>query len=81
MFNYIVTNARSLAPKMRSAIENFNELDLSLAIITESWLKDGKRLEECVGDLEMGENIRMIHKNRAAKKTRPNGRRRSSNHV
>ena len=67
-FNYIVTNARSLAPKMRSLIENFVELDLSMAIVTESWLRDGSKLDECSSDLEMGKNLKIIRKNRPTKR-------------
>ena len=45
-FNYAFTNARSLAPKMGSFIDTFTELDLAFAVVTESWLRDGKELRK-----------------------------------
>ena len=67
-FNFIVTNARSLAPKIQSLADCFEELDLGLALITESWLRDGKKLSEYKDDLEMGEEIELIHRNRQDRK-------------
>lgn len=60
----LVTNARSLAPKIRSLISMFDELDLHFAIITESWLKDGQTLDRDVIDLEYGSELKIIYKNR-----------------
>ena len=58
----MVTNARSLAPKIQSMIDNFSELDLNVAIVAESWLKPGESLEREINDLSEGENIGIIHK-------------------
>ena len=69
----LLANARSLAPKMESLIEYFTEHDLHAAIITESWLKDGEALEEAKTDLEMGEDISIIHRNRRSKRGRTAG--------
>ena len=42
----INTNARSLCPKVNSLITCFEELEASLAIVTETWLTDGERLSD-----------------------------------
>ena len=57
-------NARSLNNKVGSLIEVFEEYELSAAILTETWFKDGGRLEEELMDLEEAENIQIIAKNR-----------------
>lgn len=51
-FRYILANARSLTPKIESLLDYFDELDLHMAIVTESWLKPGKELEKNLRDLE-----------------------------
>ena len=45
------TNARSLSPKIHSLLDNFRELQLDLAVVTESWLASGERLDEDLVDL------------------------------
>ena len=72
-FRFIVSNARSLAPKISSLIDNFNELDLNLAIITESWLRPGTGLAQDSTDLEHGEGLKIIHKSRPSKRGRTAG--------
>ena len=42
--NIINANARSLNNKVQSLIDVFDEYDLSAAIITETWFKDGGEL-------------------------------------
>ena len=69
----LLANARSLAPKIKSLIEYFEEYCLQIAIITESWLKYGDALDEAKSDLEMGENISIIHRNRLSKRGRTAG--------
>ena len=70
---FIVANARSLAPKIQSWIDSFDELDLHFSLMTESWLRDGFRLDQDVEDLELGKNIALIHKNRMSKKKKSVG--------
>ena len=67
-FDFIVTNARSLAPKIESVITAFNELDLHFAVIAESWLKECKNLSDDLDDLNDGENISIIHKSRKSRR-------------
>ena len=72
-FRYILSNARSLNPKIGSLIDCFNDLDLHLAIITESWLKPGRELEHDLQDLESGESLAIIHRSRPSKRNRTAG--------
>ena len=60
----MLTNARSLSPKIRSLHTMFEEHELDVALITESWLKDGSVLNRDVIDLEFGTNLKIIYKNR-----------------
>ena len=39
-FTFLNTNACSLIPKINSLIDCFDELDVSVAAITETWLND-----------------------------------------
>ena len=40
---FLLTNARSLSPKINSLIQYFADFELDLAVITESWLASGIR--------------------------------------
>ena len=67
-FTFLNTNARSLSPKINSLIECFDEMDASVAIVTETWLTDGGGLEEDLDMLEAGSglgsvvlNLSLIH--------------------
>ena len=60
----INTNARSLAPKIDSLIECFSELEVDVAVVTETWLKGGELLEKDISDLELGAGIGAVVKNR-----------------
>ena len=66
--NFVLTNARSLAPKMNSLVDYFEECDLTLAIVAESWLKPGAPLQEDLDDLEMGQNLRIVHHSRKSRR-------------
>ena len=74
MTNYkiLLTNARSLSPKINSLHDVFNEHCIDFALITESWLKDGGILDRDVLDLEHGTNMKIIYRNQSKKS---NGRR------
>ena len=63
-FNIMLTNARSLSPKIESLHTMFEEHCLDVAMITESWLKDGKILDRDIIDLEYGTDLKIIYKNR-----------------
>ena len=60
----INTNARSLCPKIDSLIDCMDETDASLAIVTETWLRDGDKLEQDIKDLSLEAGLGMLCKNR-----------------
>ena len=62
-----MTNARSLSPKIQSLHNYFSEFDLDVALVTESWLKDGAVLDRDLVDLEYGTDLKIIYKNRPAR--------------
>ena len=63
-FNLLLTNARSLAPKIDSLHNHFVELNVDIALVTESWLADGEVLDRDIVDLENAMNLKIIYKNR-----------------
>ena len=62
----INTNARSLCLEIDSLVDCLNETDSHLAVVTETWLRDGESLEEDVEDLVQGTGLGMLYKNREA---------------
>ena len=62
--NIINTNARSLCPKIDSLIDCFEELDGTIAVVTETWLADGPSLDADIGDLIRGAGLGMACLNR-----------------
>ena len=60
----INTNARSLCPKIDSLVTCFTELEVDLAVITETWLKDGPQLDTDLDDLDKGAGLKTITLNR-----------------
>ena len=54
-------------------VDYFNELDLAVALITESWLSEGKKLQHCIDDLNDGENIQILQKSRKSRRGRTAG--------
>ena len=71
----MLTNARSLFPKIKSLLNYFELFGLCFSIVTESWLANGTRLVEDLYELEHGTNLRLLYKNRPVK---PNSRRRTA---
>ena len=67
MYHILLTNAHSLSPKSESLQNYFEAHDLYVAIVSESWLKDGKTLNKDVIDLEYGSDLKKIYRNRPAK--------------
>ena len=60
----MLTNARSLLPKVGALVDAFDSLDLDAALITETWFKPGKDLQSRLDDLEGEHGIRVIHRSR-----------------
>ena len=73
VLNFILSNARSLAPKIVSLLDYFSDLDLHFSIITESWLKPGWGLENDIVDLNFGQDIDLLHKSRQSRRGRTAG--------
>ena len=62
--NIINTNVRSLRPKTKSFIDCFISLSLTIAIVTETWLANGSRLETDVENLLHGQGLAIHYLNR-----------------
>ena len=58
---FLLTNARSLSPKILSLVDSFDELQLHLAVVTESWLSDSEVLDNDLIDLEHGTDLKAIY--------------------
>ena len=63
-FTILLTNARSLGPKIVSLQNCFEAHDIDFALITESWLKNGDTLNRDVIDLEYGTGLKILYRNR-----------------
>ena len=59
----IYSNARSLCPKMDSLLECMEEIEVSLAVVTETWFRDSRMVEE-VADLSLGADVGLLYRNR-----------------
>ena len=68
--SFLITNARSLPPKIRSLITYFEELELHFALVTETWMSEGDRYDRNAKKLEDRDNLEIIRKSR---KTRGGG--------
>ena len=62
--NIANTNARSLRPKIKSFLQCFINLSLTFAIITETWLAHGSRLERDTESLILGHGLAVHYLNR-----------------
>lgn len=60
----INTNARSLCPKIDSLVACFEELRAHIAIVTETWFKDGPALDSDLLDLEHATGLGAVTLNR-----------------
>ena len=60
----INTNARSLCPKIDSLLDCITETESAISIVTETWMKDGKELEQLTQDLSLGAGVGMCNRNR-----------------
>ena len=60
----INTNARSLKPKMSCFLDNFKDLELTFAVISETWFSNNKEQEIAVKNLLLGHGLTVFAKNR-----------------
>ena len=67
--DFLLTNARSLGPKIQSALDNLSERRLHFAAVTETWLKSGQTLDGDLIDLEHGSGVKILYRNRPAQKS------------
>ena len=65
--NIINANARSLNNKMQSLIEVFEEYNISIAVLTETWFRTGRSLDREAEELESGQEIALITRNRSTR--------------
>ena len=72
---FLLTNARSLSPKINSFVDCVDMVGADITVVTESWLADGTQLEEDLRELEYGTDLCVVHKNRPV---RPSSRRRTA---
>ena len=61
---FINANARSLKPKIDSLHDCFVEKDLDLAFVTETWLQDGRELQETTDLLRENFALGLVARNR-----------------
>ena len=69
----LITNARSLLPKIDSLVDAIQSLDLHLACITETWFRGGRALSDRLDELEDDKGIRIIHKSRDSRRKKAGG--------
>ena len=63
-FTIVSTNSRSITPKIDCFIEYLNELNSSIAFLSETWLTDSEELKHDIDDLERGTGYGLLCKNR-----------------
>ena len=70
---FISTNSRSLQPKIQSLCDYFNELELSFAALTETWLRDSQATNNLITDLKQRNGLEAIMRHRNLPKTSNSG--------
>ena len=63
-FSFINTNARSIGKKAESLFDCFQEKDLDLALVTETWMQDGRQMKEMIEEYSARYSLGAIMKNR-----------------
>ena len=64
VIHFVLTNARSLPPKINSLIDMIHKLDLTFAAVTETWFKGGLKLKQELSDIEQAADIKFVCRNR-----------------
>ena len=64
IFNYALTNARSLLPKIDSLVNYFEEYNLSACLISETWMRQDRDTDGILEEVENGAHISMIRRDR-----------------
>ena len=66
--HFVLTNARSLSPKINSFLDMMRELELNFAAVTETWFKGGAAPAQEISDIHQASGIKIIQKHRRANK-------------
>ena len=64
--NFLLANARSLAPKITSLIDSMSNLRCDFAMITETWFKGGAALNAELSDIEQATGVKLLCRHRQA---------------
>ena len=75
---FMLTNARSLSPKILSFIDHVEQLGVDISVVTKSWLASSSKLDYDLNELEFGTDLKVVYKNRPI---RQNSRRRTAGGV
>ena len=70
---FLLTNARSIKPKMASLLDSFGSLNLHFACITETWYAGGRELRDHIIDIEGAAGIKILHKSRDGRSKKRGG--------
>ena len=70
---FVLTNARLLAPKITSLLDMMREMGLDFAATTETWFMGGKQLKREVSDIEQATGVKIIYRNRKGGKQQRGG--------
>ena len=62
----MLSNARSLYPKIVSYVDQLEELECQVSIVTETWFKKSKKLEEELEKIENVTGYSVLHRSREA---------------
>ena len=69
----LLSNARSLLPKIDSLKDAFRSLNLSFACITETWFRGGSSLRDTLVDFEGSTGIKILHRSRDGRMRKTGG--------
>ena len=60
----ILSNARSLLPKLDSMVEIMQELECEISIVTETWFKSGTELDKKLAEMQAQTGYGVVKRNR-----------------
>ena len=69
----LLTNARSLKPKMMALRDAFDSLKLNVACITETWYRGGSELRDHLIEVEGASGLRILHRSRDGRSKKSGG--------
>ena len=60
----VTANARSILNKIESLGQNFDDLEIDFALVTETWLREGRAERKGIRDIEESLGLSMVQKGR-----------------